>query len=126
MAGVGCFERDFRGLFISDLADQHHVRVLPEQGSQNNGKCSVHGLVDLGLVHEIENLLDWVFDGNEIDVRTRIPDLLKDGINRCRLAAAGWPGDQNDPAWLIAEAGCEYSGSRDLDQVGDRRKCVAE
>ncbi len=51
VAGEGGLHRQLRGLLVPDLADQHHVRVLPEHVTQPAGERQADARIDLRLVH---------------------------------------------------------------------------
>ena len=85
------------GIGVPHLAHQDHIRVLPQRGPDRFGKGG-HVGVQLPLVHQTlpvgMNVLYRVFDGDDVTGAIRI-DLVNQGRQRCRLAAARGARDQH-------------------------------
>ena len=93
--GQGRPDRDLRGLAVADLADHHHVGVLPQDRPQPVREAQPPLGVHRDLVHALELVLHRVLDGE--DLLGRVVQVLQRGVQRRALAAAGRPGDQEDP-----------------------------
>ena len=70
VAGERRLHRDLRGLLVADLADQHHVGVLPQDRAQRGGEGEPRLLVHLHL-HDVlaQPVLDRVLDRDDVDAR---------------------------------------------------------
>jgi hypothetical protein len=75
---------------------------LTKNCAQTIGEADVGQLVDLALVDVFEGVLDRIFDGHDV------PDLLVELVNgrveRCRLAAASRPGDNDHSVGRVQHA----------------------
>ena len=69
VAGQGRAEGDLGGLGVADLADQHDVRVLAQNGAQLPGEGQARPLVDVGLADAVQFVLDRVFAGDDVGGR---------------------------------------------------------
>ncbi len=66
MARQGRLDGDLHGLYVADLADHDHVRILAQDGAKPAGEGHVHLGVDLGLAHAVDVVLDGILDGHDI------------------------------------------------------------
>ncbi len=91
---------DFGRLEVAQLADQDDVRVFAERGAQRFGEA-LRVAVHFALVHQtalvLVDVLDRILDGQDVLVAL-VVDLVEHRGQRRRLAAAGRPGDQHEPA----------------------------
>ena len=92
---------------VADLADQDHVRVLPQDGPQAGGEGDVDVGVDRALDDAVDVVLDRVFGGD--DLVGDVVQLVEGGVERGGLAGAGRAGDQDDAVGLV-------------DQLAERRR----
>ncbi len=100
MARLGGRQGRGDGVGVPDLPDQDDVRVLPHGGAQGPGE--VLGVdPKLPLIHAGHPVgmqdLDGILEGQDVD-RLRGVDVLDHRCEGCRLAGAGRPGDQDQPA----------------------------
>ena len=95
MAGQGRLDGNFRCLRISNLADEDHIRVLPDNGSQGIGKGEPDGRLDLNLVDPSELIFYGILDGD--DLLLRGVDLFESTVKGGGLSASCGTGDENDP-----------------------------
>jgi hypothetical protein len=98
--GLGVGNRVLHGLAVADLADQDDVRGLAHRvaqgGIERRGVQPDFALVDqrpaMGM-----HIFDRVFDRQDMPAGMRAP-MLDHGRQRGRLAGAGGPRDQHQPA----------------------------
>ena len=50
---------------ITNLADQHHFWILPQNGFKTGRPVEADTGLDLRLRHTVDDLLNWVFQRNE-------------------------------------------------------------
>jgi hypothetical protein len=87
--------RDFRRIAVADFADHDDVGILPQYVFQHPREAEARRLVDLVLVDDVELIFDRVFDRDDV-----LLDALQEidaGVERRGLAAAGRPGDEDQP-----------------------------
>ena len=101
MARHGRPERDLRGFRIAHLADQDHVRILAQDGTQHPGKAEVDLVVRLHLVDAGKPVFHRVFDRD--DLGARVVELPQRGIKGGGLAAAGGAGDQHQAVGTVQD-----------------------
>ena len=96
MAGERCLQRDLRRLLVADLADEHYVRVLPQDRAQRGGERQPRLRVHLNLDDVLaQPVLHRIFDGDDVDpLALDHPD---GRIERGGLPGAGGAGDEEDP-----------------------------
>src|SRR5437870_13246346 len=105
MAGLGSGQSGGNGFEVAHLADEDHVGVLAESGTQ--GLAEARGIwTDLALVDDAALVavqeLDRVLDRE--DVLGAVPvDLIDDRCERRRLTGARRARDENEPARLLCE-----------------------
>ena len=90
MAGQRRLHRDLHSFEIADFADHDDVGVLPQDRAQQACEIEPDLRLYLDLVDAGQLILDRVFDGYDV-ARHRV-QLQEAGVERRRLAAAGWPG----------------------------------
>src|SRR5204862_7905021 len=86
---------------VPDLADENHVRVLPDDVSEPRGERQADLRLHVDLVDALELVLDRVFDGDDLPVG-RV-DLVERAVARRRLATARPPGAEQDPVRALDE-----------------------
>ena len=114
---------DLGGLVVSDLADQDHVRILPEDRAKADSERHSGGGVDRGLAELRKVELDRVFEGDDVGpVAAGLRDLLEGSVHRRRLAAPGRPGDDQQALVGVEQAAKALLGlgvhSEPVDAVG--------
>src|SRR5580700_3120629 len=92
MTGQRRLHGNLHGFEIADLADHYDVGVLPQDRAQQAGEIEPDLRLYLDLIDARQLILDRVFDGYDV-ARHRV-QLQEAGVERRRLAAAGWPGHQ--------------------------------
>src|SRR2546427_7133196 len=92
---------DLRRLEVADLADEDHVRVLPNDVPEPRGEREADLRLHVDLVDALELVLDRVLDGDDLPVG-RV-DLVERAVERRRLAGARRPGDEQDPVRALDE-----------------------
>src|SRR5258705_176169 len=92
---------DARGLLVADLADEHDVRVLPEDRPQGAGERQLDLVVDLGLVDAGNLVLDGILDGD--DVGPLRAHRRQRRAERRRLARTCRADDQDHPVLVFQE-----------------------
>ena len=112
VAGFGRGQCEADGLEVAHFADQDVVRVLSQRGSQRvRERQRVRpelALVDealLRLVHE----LDRILDRQDMTVFVLV-DVVAHRRQRRRLARAGRPGAQDQPARTVGQVGEDLRG----------------
>ena len=66
VAGEARLHGDLRGLQVADFADQHHVRVLAQDGAQAAREGHLDLGVDLGLADAVDVVLDRILDRHDV------------------------------------------------------------
>jgi len=74
------------GVGITNLADENGIRILPQDCPQGSRKSQAGLFIDLHLTDAIHFIFDGILDGDNVD--RLLPDLIDEGIKRCRLSAA--------------------------------------
>ncbi len=107
MAGLGDAQTGLDRLVVPHLAHQDDIRVLAQDRTERIpvrlGVDVELPLVDDGLAGA-EIILDRVLDGHDVDVPL-VVDVLDHAGQARRLAAAGRPGDEDEPPREVAELG---------------------
>ena len=102
---LGRLERGLGGLGVAELADQDRVRVLTERAAQGLGEArrvEAHfALVDDRQMVGVEDL-DRILDRHDVRA-ARAVDAVEHRRERGRLAGAGGPGDEDEPALFFGE-----------------------
>src|SRR2546426_739598 len=98
---TGHLDGDLRRLEVADLADEDHVRVLPNDVPEPRGEREADLRLHVDLVDALELVLDRVLDGDDLPVG-RV-DLVERAVERRRLAGARRPGDEQDPVGALDE-----------------------
>ncbi len=93
VTSLRCLDGDFGGFEIADLPHHHHIRVLPQKGSQGAGKGQPSLGVDLHLVDSGQVDLHRIFGGG--DVHLGSVENIETGIERDRFTRTGRAGDQD-------------------------------
>ena len=78
--------RHHGGFVIADFADHDDVRILPQHAAQAAREGHAFFIAYLRLTDARQPVFDWVFERD--DIFFVAVDLLKGGVERCRLAAA--------------------------------------
>ena len=92
------------GFHVTDLADHHHVGIVSEQGAQCRGKRHLVGSADVHLADTRDQVLDRIFDGQDIDVW--LIEFSQCCVQRGGLSTSGRTGQQDHAEWL-ADGGFE-------------------
>ena len=120
MAGLRGLEGDRDRLHVAHLAYQDHLGGLAEGGPEGEGEglgVGAHlALVDGRLVVGVQ-VLDGVFDGDDVDVRLLV-HLVDEGGQGSGLARAGGARHQHDPVALGGDLP-EVRGQSQLPDGGD-------
>ena len=98
MARQGSPDGDFRRFPVADFADHDDIRVVPEDVPKARGERQTPLGVHRHLVDALKLILHRVLDRNHLDRRG--VDLIESGVERCGLARARRPGDQDDAMGL--------------------------
>ena len=99
MPGQPGADGKLRGGFVANFADDEHLRVLPQQMPRGAGEIEADGFVDLGLHRAGNDLLDGVFDGDDV-ASAEFGEMAEAGVNRRCLAAARRAGEQQQAGGL--------------------------
>src|SRR5882762_5666267 len=106
MAGFRDAECRFDGLKVAHLADEHDVRVFAKRGAKRIRE-GMRISVDFTLIHKallvIVKKFDGVLDGDHVLFAFAV-NLVQHGGERGGLTGARRPGDEDKPAWLVAQA----------------------
>ena len=98
-------ERGRDRLEVAHLADEDHVGVLAQRGAKRLGERR-RVRADLALVDDagpvVVQELDRVLDREDVLV-PGVVDVVEQRGERRRLARAGRPGDEHEPARLVGE-----------------------
>ena len=121
VARLGRLQRRLRRLGVAELADQDHVRVLPQRAPQRLAeRLGVEP--DLALVDDaaavVVEELDRILDRDDV-LPPRAVDVVDDRRERGRLARAGRAGDEHEAALLLGEHG-DARRQAELVEVRDR------
>ena len=54
------------GFAVTDFADHHNVRVLPQYCTQTSGKCHAYFCIHLRLADAFDGIFHWVFNREDI------------------------------------------------------------
>ena len=73
MAGERRLDRDLGGLEVTDLTDQHDVRILPQERPQGGREVEADRLLHLHLIDPDQLELDGVLGGHDVDLRAVDP-----------------------------------------------------
>src|SRR5262249_52029796 len=92
---------NLRGLEVADLADQHYVRILAQDGAQPARERHFDLGVDLRLADAVDVVLDRVFDRH--DVLGVVVEALERRVERGRLAGSGRTRDKPAAVRLVNE-----------------------
>ena len=95
-------------LHVTDLTDEDHVGVLPQNRLQPVGERQARLLVGLDLVDLGEDELDRVLDRH--DVAGPVADLAERGVQRRRLSASRRAGAQHHAEGRPHELGVALVG----------------
>ena len=95
MARLRRLDRDLRRFQVANLADHHHVRVLPQHRPQRTRERQSGFRVDLHLVQPRERVFHGIFHRDDIDRRPL--DRPHAGIERRAFARSRGSGDQQHP-----------------------------
>jgi hypothetical protein len=125
VAGLCGGERGADRLFVAHLADQDHVGVLAQDALHRLGEALRVG-ADLALVDDRElvpvEVLDRVLHRHDVTRPGRV-DVVDHRRERRRLARAGRPREQNDPAGLLGQPAHDLGEAEVIDRPdleGDR------
>ena len=102
MARVGGLERGVQRFHVADLADQDHVRVLPQHVPEGGAEESVSlptSRWEMLRLHVAVQELDRVLDRDDVDPAVLV-DVVDHRGERGRFARAGHAGHQHQPAGL--------------------------
>src|SRR5699024_3551793 len=91
--GEGCLDGDLRGLVVTDLTEQHDVRVGAQDGAQRAGERQAGLRVHLDLVDAGQAVLDRVLDGDDVDLR--LGDGVEGRVQGGRLPGPGRAGHED-------------------------------
>src|SRR5437870_4414328 len=80
-------------LGIADLANHDHVGILAKHRPQPAREREARLLVGLSLVDARQRVFDWIFDRD--DVLAGLDELRQTRIQRRRLSASRWTGDEH-------------------------------
>ncbi len=106
MPGERGLDGELRGDPVADLADQDDVGVRAQDRRQHSRERQPGLVVHLHLIDAGQPVLDWVLDGDDVDLG--LADLGQRRVQRRRLARAGRAGDQQHAVRLgegLGEAG---------------------
>ena len=94
VAGLGGANGNFGRLKVTNLADEHNVRVVPQDRAQAAGKGQADLLADLDLHGAFELIFDGVFKRD--DLAPFVVGLSQRGVEGSGLAAASGAGQQHE------------------------------
>ena len=81
---------DIGGFLVADFAKDKDLRVLTQQVACRLRKGQATSVVDFRLHHAGDDLLDGVFDGNDV-ASAQFEEIAEAGVNRGGFAAAAGP-----------------------------------
>ena len=93
VAGQRGAHGDLRGLRVARLAHEHHVGILPEDVSETVGERQPDLGLDLDLADRGQAVLHRILDRH--DVAPARVERAERGVERCRFARTGGPGDDH-------------------------------
>src|SRR5581483_12079493 len=99
MAGESGANGKLRRRVVANLANNQNLRVLSEQMPRGFGKIQTDGFIDFCLHRAGNNLLNRVFDGDDMS-SAGFGELPQTRVNRGCLAAAGWTSEQHQASRL--------------------------
>src|SRR5262245_78117 len=91
-----------RRLLVAHFPDHDHVRILANESTQGGCKRETDLRLDLRLVDAGNLIFDRILDGQNLSCR--VVEYAEHGGERRRLAAAGWPGDDDQTVGKRKEA----------------------
>src|SRR5207253_2843762 len=94
MSSQACIRGDARSLEITNFPDHNNIRRLAQDRAQRSRKCHPNLRTNLHLVDSVHLIFNRLFYRNNFTVR--FVDVIKAGVKRGRLAAAGWAGDEKN------------------------------
>src|SRR5207302_2246921 len=106
MAGFRDPKRRLNRFEVAHFADEHHVGIFTERRAKRIRERMRIG-VDFALIHKallmIVKKFDGILDGDHMLFAFAV-NLVQHGGERGGLTRARWPGDEDKPAWLVAQA----------------------
>jgi len=99
MPGQSGPHRQLRRGFITNLADDERLRILPQQMPRGAGKIKADSLVHLGLHRAGNHLLHRVLHGDDL-ASAQFGQIAEAGVNGGGLAAARRAGQQQQSGGL--------------------------
>ena len=93
--GKGGLDGNFSRLNISDLTDENHVGVLPQDSSKARSERNADAVIDRDLHNAVDVVLHRIFRRNQLVLN--VVHLGESGVQRGGLARARRAGDQHDP-----------------------------
>ena len=103
MAGQRSLNSNVGGLLISNLADEHHIRVCTKDRTQSRGERHTGLVVHLNLIDASHTEFHRVLNRNDVDFRTG--HITQRGIQRGRLTRTGRTGDQHQTIRTVVRLG---------------------
>ena len=91
--------RNLSGFAVADLPNQHHIRILTQNGSQTASKCHIYLGVYLRLADTLEFILDRVFDRH--DIAFAGIEAAQCGIEGGALTRPCRTGDKDNAMWPL-------------------------
>ena len=70
MTSQRCLYRDLRGLFVTNLTDEYHVRVLTQYRAEGRREVETRLYIYLNLYNPCESVLYRIFDRHDVDAFT--------------------------------------------------------
>src|SRR5262249_41898026 len=86
--------RNLRGFLVANFTDEHHVRVVTQDGTQPACKGHAGLFIHLDLVDPLELIFHRVLDGD--DLADLVVDRVQGAVKSGGLAAARRPGYQRN------------------------------
>ncbi len=93
VTGQGGLDGDLRGLVVTDLTQQHHIRVASQNGAKRTRERQAGFRIHLHLVDALHSILDGVFDGDDVDLGAG--DGIQGRVEGRRLARTGRTRDED-------------------------------
>ena len=113
--------RDVRGFLVANFAEHEHLRILPEQMPRGLGEGESARLVHLGLHDAGDDLLDGIFDRDDVPSAQR-GEIGEAGVNGRGLAAARRAGEQQQPGAAAKKSFQLRDGGWRQDQFRERAR----